>query len=306
VKLSGHGSLVIPPGSYGETRELVEGHVRHWRLISQRHGLEQAITGAPSPRMMLLDSSAPAVIFDAALRSLSPALDLLIFDTTCFAAGSRRIRRVIDQAAECDVPVAMVRSHTKLDSLGAEYGRLGSVVFVNWRNDRRGRWALANLPAETRDALRLIGGAALPAHFPPYVGSPAYRKLTNQRMAAILRNTHRAGRYFKRALAGLTAELRFAHGLYFTLGGREVLDEAAARRMAARMADDLAQAGLPIRHAGSFGFDFAATEWFRDSATGQYSVRVAVPDLPAPLWDGLAQAIAAWWLRHQENIAAAS
>jgi hypothetical protein len=51
----------------------------------------------------------------------------------------------------------------------------------------------------------------------------------------------------------------------------------------------------PIRHAGSFGFDFAATEWFHDATLDWYSVRVAVPDLPTLLWNDLVTAIARWW-----------
>lgn len=30
-------------------------------------------------------------------------------------------------------------------------------------------------------------------------------------------------------------------------------------------------------HAGSLGFDLAATEWFRDTNTNRYGVRLAVP-----------------------------
>ncbi len=71
------------------------------------------------------------------------------------------------------------------------------------------------------------------------------------------------------------------------------------------MSDDLRRAGLPIRHAGSFGFDFAATEWFHDATTDRYSVRVAVPDLPTAIWDELTDAIAAWWFAHQGRSAAA-
>lgn len=65
------------------------------------------------------------------------------------------------------------------------------------------------------------------------------------------------------------------------------------------MSRDLGRAGFPIRHAGSFGFDFAATEWFHNATTDEYSVRVAVPDLPAELWKDLAVAIAEWWRTHQ-------
>jgi hypothetical protein len=305
ARLLGEADILVPPGSYGETQELIEGYVRPLRLVAQRHTVEEAIAHARTPRMMLLDSCAPACAFEATLRCRSLALDLLIFDTTCFSASSGRIRRVLNWAKKCNVPVAMVRSHTKLDSLGAEYGRLGSAVFVCWEKNWAGRSKLKNLPVEMRNALRLLGGAALPAHFPPYVGTPAYRELTNKRMAAILRNGLRSSRYFASALPDLTAELRFAHGLYVTLKSAKPLDETTARKAAAELSDDLGRAGLPIRHAGSFGFDFAATEWFRDATTSQYSVRVAVPDLPTALWDELTKAIAQWWLTHQRHCAAA-
>jgi hypothetical protein len=305
ARLLGQADILIPPGSYGETQELIEGYVRHLRLVAQRRTLEEAIAHTRSPRMMLLDSSAPAAAFEATLRYTSLALDLLIFDTTCFSASSGRIRRVLNWARRCNVPVAMVRSHTKLDSLGAEYGRLGSAVFIHWENHCASRSKLKNLPGEMRNALRLLGGAALPAHFPPYVGMPAYRELTNKRMAAILRNGRRSSRYFASALPDLTAELRFAHGLYVTLKSVNPLDEKKARKAAAELSEDLGRAGLPIRHAGSFGFDFAATEWFRNATTSQYSIRVAVPDFPTALWDELTQAIAKWWLTHQRKCAAA-
>jgi len=91
--------------------------------------------------------------------------------------------------------------------------------------------------------------------------------IDEQTVAAILRNGRRTARYFGSALGRLTAELHFAHGLYVTLGGTRPLDEAAARQAAAKMSQDLGRAGFSIRHAGSFGFDFAATEWFHDITT---------------------------------------
>ena len=301
-----NAEILVLAGSYGETQELIERHAGHLRLVT----LGQAQTSRRSKssrRILLLDSSAPAVAFDDALRGVAAELDLLIFDTTCFFGGSGRIRRVLRRARSAGVPVVLVRSHNKLDSLGAEYGRLGSVAFVFAEDD--GAWgrgtAFGALPYQTRDAVRLFGGAALPAHFPPFVGTPAYRALTMRRTAAILRNSRRASRHFVAALAGLTAELNYVHGLYVTLAGRQELDEASARRAAAAMSKDLGKAGLPIRHAGSFGFDFAATEWFHDATTDRYSVRVAIPDLPTALWDDLAKAIAQWWSVNQRRCAAA-
>ncbi|BAM86818.1 conserved hypothetical protein [Bradyrhizobium oligotrophicum S58] len=303
----GTADLLMLPGSYGETQELIAAHARHLHPVTLTRDLANALAQpSPAPRLLLIDSSATTSRFEAVLSCDRPAIDLLIFDTTCFANGSGRIRRVLAWARRWDVPVVMVRSHTKLDSLGAEYGRLGSVAYVDWATaSSTKRLALAALPEETRNAVRLLGGAALPAHFPPYVGISAYRALTARRVAAILRNSRRARRLFATTLRGLTAELDFAHGLYVTLASHAPLDEVTARQAATAMSDDLRRAGLPIRHAGSFGFDFAATEWFHDATTDRYSVRVAVPDLPTAIWDELTDAIAGWWSAHQGRSAAA-
>jgi hypothetical protein len=301
ARLIGKADILVLSGAYGETQEFIEGYAGGLRMITLNHPFEEgAGSGSASSRIMLLDSSASAAAFDAGLRCMNASPDLLIFDTTCFSSGSGRIRRVLGSASELSIPLVMVRSHTKLDSLGAEYGRLGSVVFVGWENVSKGS-KLRELPAETRNAVRLLGGAALPAHFPPYIGTPLYRELTNKRIAAMLRNSRRASPYFATALSGLTAELHFVHGLYVTVHGQQPLDEATARQAAAEMSNDLARAGLPIQHAGSFGFDFAATEWFHNSTTDRYSVRIAVPDLPTAIWDDLVEAIARWWSAHQRR-----
>lgn len=300
ARLVAKGDIVVLPGSYGETLELIERFVPHLRLVTLRLPLADALAPAGSPRILLLDSCISAGTFEAALRCDGEGLDLLIFDTTCFAGRSGRIRRVLRWARRYQIPVVMVRSHTKLDSLGVEYGRLGSAVFVAGREGAEARGLTAErLAAETRDAVRLLGGAALPAHFPPFVGSPAYWASTKRRVAAILRNGRSAARLFARELGSLSAELHFTHGLYVTLRGKHALDEAGARQVAEAMSRDLRQEGYPIRHAGSFGFDFAATEWFHNATTDEYSVRVAVADLPTELWNELAAAIARWWMTHQ-------
>lgn len=299
ARVIAEAEFVALPGSYGETLELVEGYAKHLRLLSAPL---QELPASTLPRFLLLDSSVAASVFDAALQCDDPDIDLLIFDTTCFSGGSSRIRRVLRWARRCGFPLVLVRSHTKLDSLGAEYGRLGSAVFIHWGRDdsRMATTRVEQLATEARDAIRLLGNAALPAHFPPFVGAAAYRRLTQRRIAAILRNGRRAARHLSPALAGHPVQLGYVHGLYITLGSKHPLDESAARQAAAAMSEDLSETGFPIRHAGSFGFDFAATEWFHHSSTDRYSVRVAVPDLPTDLWDELTAAIGKWWMRHDD------
>jgi hypothetical protein len=117
----------------------------------------------------------------------------------------------------------------------------------------------------------------------------------------MLRNCRRATcqirSEFRRSSGGQVSN----HGLYFTLGADSGLNQDEARNLAERMSADLGRQGLPLRHAGSFGFDFSATEWFQDSDTGAYMVRVAVSDLPTRLCDDLAKAIARWWLDSQKR-----
>ncbi|TYL85610.1 hypothetical protein FXB40_42775 [Bradyrhizobium rifense] len=295
--------MVVLPGTYGETLEFIQGYARYLNVIPPGG----AVLGKPAPnaphRILLLESCALAKDFEACLRSSWSQFDLCIFDTTCFYGGSSRVRRALQKAGRDGVPVVMVRSHTKLDSLGAEYGRLGSTTFVRCR--KKDTWCssrLGKLAEEMRKAVRLLGGAALPAHFPPYVGNTAYRSLSAKRVAAMLRNGRRTARHFRKVLGNLTAELDFVHGLYFTLTCRRPLDERGARQAASKMSDDIGRAGFPMRHAGSFGFDFAAIEWCHDVHTGGFAVRIAVPDLPTAIWDAQSSAIAMWWIEHDRAL----
>ena len=292
--------IVTMPNSYGETAELIDGHAKHLRRIELGGSLAEITAFRGSrPRLLLLDSCTSAGAFEAIVKCDQPRLDLVVFDTTCFSSGSGHIVRALNWARETTIPIVLLRSHTKLDSLGVEYGRLGSVVFTGGPHAKQ--QFLQDFLTETRNAVRLFGGAALPAHFPPYVAAPAYRPLTNTRVAAMLRNNRRAMRHFSAALAGSSAEFHFAHGLYVTLASARTLDESDARDVVAELCADLDRRGLPLRHAGSFGFDFGTAEWSRDRIRDRYVVRIAAADLPTSMWDEVVTAVAAWWKAHERQ-----
>jgi hypothetical protein len=290
--------FVVMPETYGETLEFVEAFAPHLQTTPLGDVSSPRAKGA-SQRILLLDSSASARHFDACLRSPWTQFQLCIFDSSCLASGSGKIGRALRKARSEKVPIVLVRSHTKLDSLGVEYGRLGSTTFVRASEDERwGGSFLGPLPNEVRNAVRLLGGAALPAHFPPFVGKPEYRSLTSKRVAAIVRNGRRSACVLRAELGDLVGQADRANGLYVLLKRRRPLGEAEARQAASQMSQDLSDDGLPIRHAGSFGFDFAATEWFHDVAADDFSVRLAAGDLPAEVWEQLLHALARWWREH--------
>jgi hypothetical protein len=292
--------MVALPGSYGETLELIEDHARNVKLLPA--GKLPALRSNPeSLRILWLDCCATAARFRQVLSFSARSFDLVLFDTTGLWTGSGRVRRFLNWAFTELVPVILLRSHTKLDSLGVEYGRLGSAVLLGERVRRLGDGiTLEDLAQHAADALRLFGGAAIPAHFPPFVGSRAYVSLNGRRIAAMLRNSRRTA---ERLMPALPGAREFTHRLYVALAPGRALTEQQAKDLAGAMCRDLGDIGLPLRHAGSFGFDFAAAEWFHDTARDRHVVRVAVPDLPTEQWDTIVTEIIRWW---NENAGAAS
>ena len=107
--------ILTLPGSYGETLEFIDSYAHHLRA-SQLNDPAKDLTRSTAPsRILLLDCSAVHIHFEQTLR-LTPTLDLVIFDTTSFSSGSKRIGRVLRWACRCEFPIVLVRSHTKLDS----------------------------------------------------------------------------------------------------------------------------------------------------------------------------------------------
>lgn len=296
---SGGVAVTMRPDGYPETRQLFETY-------GQRMGVAAAFgttplqagrrSGQQTSRVLLLDSGVPAR-FSVSDLDLAAA-DLLMFDTTCLATSSGRLARVLRHAEKAGLPSVLVRSHTKLESLGIEYGRLGSVVLMVPRHvapERRQR--AERLAQEMQDAVRLLGAAAVPAHLPPFVGGVAWRRLYRQRVARIIRNNRRAARRLPALLPGHWAATCYQHGLFLTLDPGLDQDETQARSMASALAHALHAAGLPVRQAGSFGFDFAVLDAFPAVGGERFILRLALGDLPGAVVDSILAGTAAWEAR---------
>ena len=279
---------------YAETRELLERFRDRVRCVPLRPAQRSRAVASADPaaaRVVWLDSAVPSS-FAHRMRVAPHACDLVVVDTTCFWRDSGRIRRVLRWARERDVALALVRSHAKLDCLGIEYGRIGSIVLA-WRRSAEHAW-MRELSSEARSAVRLLGCAAVPAHFPPFVADRDYAACSAARTASIIRNTRRLARRLRASPlgAGVTA---FQHGLYLTVAPRGELRIRDVRRAVDALCEALASEELPVRHAGSFGFDFVALEWFPDPRTRRNLVRIAPGDVPLAIIDRVADGIVRWF-----------
>ena len=217
------------------------------------------------------------------------AAKLVVFDTTCFGQTSGRIARVLAWARRHDVPVALVRSHAKLDSLGIEYGRLGSIV-LTWR--RRGPAASCAISC-ARCATPC--GSWARRRFRRIFRRSWERRRTGRRALRARRRscaTRGASRVRLRATPLADGVTVYPHALYLTLEPRGELRVQDVKRAVASLCETLSAQGLAVRHAGSFGFDFTALEWFTDPVSKRNVIRIAPGDVPRSQMDTLAAAIA--------------
>jgi hypothetical protein len=284
--------LYIGHGSYFETTTFTRSHLHHLVEPPPR-------VAAAKGDVVFLDSITgkdwPAIF---AARPLAP-LTALVFDTTCYDASSPRIAAVVARATSDGVPLILVRSHIKLDCLGSEHGRLGSILVVLPRRASRAHIAFArNLGREMREVLRLTGASPFtPAHlFPPSSDQALlerFRRLNERRNERLVAGNAQGVAAMAAAAHPTTIVEEFHHQLFFQV--QPFLSDPALLRghredLLARLRD----AGLFALYAPSFGYDFIAVTQFVFDSKKTAVLRIALPDLPTEDVERFAVVIREW------------
>lgn len=285
---AGH-PLYLAPDTYFETVQIVENQLRFLRAEMRlpeklaRHGI------------LLLDSISRRDPWpQVGARSLA-SLAAVIVDTTCYDVAAPEIAQAVERCRSEDVPCILVRSHMKIDSLGLEYGRLGSIVVVLPRPSDGRRTAFVRLIAgRAQDLLVKTGAVFMPHAYFPLASDAIFRRLSQRRNAIMRRNNLRAAASLGETVHEHSAtRIRdYHHGLFFFL--QPLVDDWSSP-FAHRLRGLLVAAGLDTRVAPSFAYDFIAITRLRGQ---QYAsaggLRLSLPDYPEEQIDRLVEVLTPW------------
>jgi hypothetical protein len=252
----------------------VDAYFETLRVAGRLQRLRPLVEVAPSAGSVLyLDSITLSDRTPASVEHLAQ----VVFDTTCYDAASTRIGDVVERCWVARVPCLLLRSHLKLDCLGLEYGRLGSVVVILPERPEPAQVALAKrLRSGVLDRLALTGGNFSPEALFPLAHDPEARVLNQMRNDIMESNHAYAGPLLKKRCAPTGVSVPH-HGRFVIL--RPLLDSLwAGTRYLSRLVCALQQKGICAKEAPSFGYDLLAATLLRVPEKKQASIRLSLPD----------------------------
>ncbi len=206
--------LYLAPDTYFETRQFARDYLYQLKPVPE---LPDALVHCG---VLLLDSICQAdPLAWLGARPLG-ALCAVILDTTCYAVSAPEIEHVVERCRAEGVPCVLVRSHLKIDSLGLEYGRLGSIAIILPRpcEPSRARF-VQHLRRRIADFLIKMGaGFSLPSYF-PLASDPTFRRLNRRRNALMRENNLRCVSALSEMVHSRSAArvVAYPHGRFFFL-----------------------------------------------------------------------------------------
>lgn len=171
----------------------------------------------------------------------------IIFDTTCFDRQSSLITDVVRKAQEKAIPLILTRSHLKLDSLGTEYGPLGSILFLNQEEDL--------IKKTCFEYISHMGAFATISQIYPFIFDQSLKDIASLRVEMIQENTKKIfnGVYEENCQSGFYHPERL-HGLHNVFVYDR--DKVNFYKLAEKFVALSKVYNVESKFCDSFGFDF--------------------------------------------------
>lgn len=201
-----------------------------------------------------------------------------IFDTTDYLEDMSL--PVINKLLEYNKMVCLVRSHLKLDMLGAEWNKLGSICVINPKNiSDKDRRVSNNIKETINIFLSVIGGFAYPENMPLIWNNEKFKEVNKKRIEIIKKNSQ----YLYDRLIEVfdKSEICYPfHKMFILLRINHKLNLDEVDDEIDKYIESSKYKGL-INFSDSFGLDYYALSNYWEGMKEKYpDIRIIVPDYP--------------------------
>lgn len=213
--------------------------------------------------------------------------EIVIVDTTCIMKTNKELKKFIKESIKNSWKVILTRSHLKLDSLGAEYGLLGSIVLISPDDfplpNAKKEYDLENIRFQMvlHKTISCHSNFASLELIYPFLSNKKINKLISERENRLQKNYKK----IKEAIEESGEEVTFyKNNIFFTFTSNwEAKDQVEFKVKKNKYICLLkSKTNFPIYYTDSFGFDFvsvtAFTEQHRKNKKG-ITCRVSIGDL---------------------------
>lgn len=229
-------------------------------------------------KIVYIDTIAKLFDADKYLNFLNVNNDIfaIIIDTTCFMPSD--LKKFISNILEKNIFCILIRSHTKLDMLGAELSSLGSLLYLipNDIGDNEFE-IIKKIIAESYYVLGKFGSLCLPENFPEIIFDKSFKKINGQRIKRIEKNNYSLFTYLKdsinRGRVILPAHKKFV--LYIIDNNISCNDQ---NEIIEKKIKKLVNNDCQLYSACSFGFDYIALDSYYDINEKNYVIRISMND----------------------------
>lgn len=201
-----------------------------------------------------------------------------IFDTTDYLEDDSL--PIIKKLLKYNKPIYLVRSHIKLDMLGSEWNKLGSICVINSKNISKASKQLSKkIKQEIYTILSIIGGFAYPENMPLIWNDSKFKMVNKRRIEIIRKNSQYL--YDKLLEVFDKKEICYPyHKMFVLLRINHKLNFEEVDAEIDKYIKKSKYKGL-INFSDSFGLDYYALCNYWETMEDKYpDIRIVVPDYP--------------------------
>lgn len=217
----------------------------------------------------------PSQTLSTILALTNPSI--IILDTTCWSYNESllHIQQILEHGHIC----IAVRSHTKLDMLGTEYSKLGSITYYLLKpSDRETVNLLKNVMTHHMEMIGHFGIWAAPEAIPMFWSSDDYKIAAEVRISALREANSFAAQILQNQTSNMVILPEHKLFILLKLSSESKMKETDLRSKLKEHVISKQLEGAPVRMATGFGFDDIVVDLYFDNCTGTNMIRVAFGD----------------------------